>query len=83
MEKRLYKTLVKANQKLGNSEYVRGRISGIEFVICEGVVDASYATRVDEKGHILTTKCTADQYERFRMLVAEMYPGLCEFDYVE
>lgn len=35
MEKRIFKTIVRADHKFGDSEYVRGRISGIQLAMCD------------------------------------------------
>lgn len=82
MDKKIFKTLIKKDHKLGEREYVYGRVSGFQSVICDEGVDTSYVNKMTDKGTILTTECTEEQYEKFRIKVEESYPGLCEFDVV-
>ena len=82
MEKKLFRTLIKGNTLLGAKEYVRGKISGYQDIICDRDEERSFANIMAEKGVILTTKCTELQYDAFRQMVEKHYPGVCEFDYV-
>lgn len=83
MDKKIFKTLIKKDHKLGENKYVHGRISGFQSVICNEHPEGMYATISSDKGLLLLThRCTAEQYEKFRIRVAEEYPGLCEFDVV-
>lgn len=82
MEGNLYRTLLKNESKFGANDYVRGRISGIMAVICGEEPKRGYAHFGCEDGIVLTTKCTALQYQKFSDLVEDIYPGLCEFNYV-
>ena len=72
-------TLIKRKHELGENTYVRGRVSGIQSVICEE--DKTFANCEIDEGFVLTTKCTPEQYDDFMDCVEEYYPGLCEFDY--
>lgn len=38
-----------------------------------------YWTNKDDTRRYLETKCTEEQYERFKEYVEKHYPGLCEF----
>ena len=81
MEKRIVKTLIKKDHKLGNNEYVKGRISGIQSIMCPR--DFEFGTGRNEDGFILVAECDVNQYDRFINVIEEMYPGLCIFDYRE
>lgn len=80
-KKYLIKTLIRKDHKLGERAYVRGRISGIQSVICRR--DIEFGTGVNEEGYILVAECTPTQYDDFMNYVEKMYPGLCIFDYKE
>ena len=81
MEKKIFKTLVKDNHvKFGRNSYIRGRISGIQYVVCD---KDTYANKSIDGGIIQTCKCTPEQYEQFTEIVDKMYPGLCIFNYEE
>ena len=83
MEKRIFRTYIVGGHKL-NKPYVRGKISGIAFVMSEGhrSNDAAYAYSHDKKSDswIHTMKCTIEQYIDFCDIIKELYPGLCQFD---
>lgn len=74
-------TLIRRNHKFGENAYVRGRITGMQAVICKQ--DKEYANVMCEEGIVLTAKCTAIQYDDFMNFVEKRYPGLCQFDYKE
>lgn len=84
----IFKTLVKADHKLGGNKYVLGRISGIKYVVCDTlglsemdqVISGNGQT---EAGHILKTECTAECYSAFTDIIESHYPGLCVFDYTD
>lgn len=84
MEKRLFWTLIKYNHKLGDNKYVRGRISGIQLVLCEknSEDELIFANMRTEEGVILRTITTQTNYDKFTKLIEELYPGLCIFDYM-
>lgn len=78
MEK--FKTLVKDNHnRYGRNAYVRGKISGIQMMVCES--DKVYANEGIEGGVLYTCECTPEQYEKFIEIVESIYPGLCIFNY--
>lgn len=79
MEKHVVKTLIKKDHKLGGNVYVRGKISGIQSVMCPREIE--FGNGMIEEGFILVTECTVDQYDDFMNFVENMYPGLCIFDY--
>ena len=84
MEEKKFRTLIKNDSKLGEKEYVRGRISGIQEVICNRNNDKNGLANVKtEKGFVITTICTDLQYDAFEKFVESRYPGLCEFNYVK
>ena len=87
MEKQVFVTKL-AGDHILNKKYVRGRISGIAFVMCEDKGrELSYAWRnnVDVDNNTITyefaVKCTIDQYCEFIDLIEAYYPGLCTPDY--
>lgn len=84
MEKRIFKTLVKAKHKNGRNKYVRGRISGIQRIMCVGDYKKEFAnTHIIGTGIMMETECTSEQYDAFAKVIEELYPGLCIFDYEE
>ena len=83
MEKQIFVTKLNGDHKL-NKDYVRGRISGIAFVICEQKErNASFAWARSNKDYTykFTVQCTIDQYVEFIDLIESLYPGLCIPDY--
>lgn len=83
MEKKIFNTLLRKQHMFGYNKYVKGRISGISFVICGGMdsEDIPCANTLDDNGFVLRRLCTPKQYEEFTKIVEELYPELCEFDY--
>ena len=88
MERKLFKTLLKTDHKFYNNAYVRGRIYGIAEIICELWEDktlnkktcyGTFMTNNDGTIRYLETRCTEEQYERFKTYVEDFYPDLCEF----
>lgn len=79
--KRIYWTKVNgANDRFGeNNKYVRGRINGFMEVLCGRNYTPTFLDPENGDAHI-SVKCTEEQYQVFRKLVEERYPGLCEFD---
>ena len=66
-----------------NNEYVRGRISGIAFMMFARKEPDSigFAWLRHEDGYWeMTVRGTKKQYSSFRKLIEKLYPGLCEFD---
>lgn len=82
MDKKIFRTLIKKAHKLGENKYIHGRISGFQSVICDELSRESYLNKLTDEGLLLTTECTAEQYEKFRIRVAEEYPGLCDFNVI-
>ena len=84
MEKRIFKTIVRADHKFGDSEYVRGRISGIQLAMCDEDPKNGFVwSYVPGVGDIIKTKCTPEKYDAFTNVIENLYPGLCIFDYKE
>jgi hypothetical protein len=86
MEKRLIKTLVKGDHKLGKDTYVLGRIVGAMAVMCKedpamGLeLGRGYCKNGDR---IIVTETTDEKYETFIRVIESWYTGLCIFNYVE
>lgn len=80
MEKKIFRTLIKQEEKLGNNEYVRGRISGIQAAITGTMGKAIRGVSGKRGGMMFSVECTESQYKTFAELVGEMYPGLCSFN---
>lgn len=83
MEKKKFKTLVKADHKLGGNTYIEGRISGMAYVICEVYNSIPHGIKHCDKGMLFQVVCTDEQYANFKDMVEKDYPGLCEFYYEE
>lgn len=84
MENKIFKTIVRADHKFGDSEYVRGRISGIQFAMCTKDSKKEFVwSYVPRVGDMMKAECTSEQYAAFAKAVEELYPGLCIFDYKE
>lgn len=81
MEERLFWTLIKANHRLGGNEYIHGRISGIQYIICQET-DMVTGNMENDDGFILSIITTQNKYNKFAKIIEEMYPGLCTFDYM-
>lgn len=84
MEKRIFKTLILKKGRLGKNKYVHGRICGMNLVLCGGVEsDRRFPLLENRKITIILSECTQKQYNKFKELVEEVYPGICIFDYKE
>ena len=84
MEKRIFKTIVRADHKFGYSEYVRGRISGIQLAMCDEDPENGFCwSYVPGVGDMIKTECTPEKYGAFTKVIEELYPELCIFDYKE
>lgn len=72
-------TLIKKDHTRLSNEYIAGRISGIGYVVsgCK----RGYANMQVKEGYVYRHEFTIDEYEKFMMIVEELYPGLCEFNY--
>lgn len=79
----LYKTLVKKDHKLGNNKYVLGRISGIKHVICSNDKSQRYGNSGVDNGVVLRVDCEKSKYDEFVTMIEDLYPGLCEFYYMD
>lgn len=90
MDKTSFRTLFKNEglNALCMPEYERGRIAGIMYACCfddEEDEDLNKgATTVSEEcdGELVTVRCTEERYTRFKRLMEDGYPGLCEFNVV-
>lgn len=81
MELKVFDTLVKEGHKLYN-DYVRGRITGIAYMICDERKDACRPCMIiDGIGYVFTLRCTQEQYDRLTKVIEDMYPDLCEFNW--
>ena len=85
---RTFRTLVgdKVTYKNGNTcdvnDYIRGRISGILYTICDYPNGVKYPVLRNDLTNmeLFRTKCTPEQYGQFKKIIEEFYPGLCKFD---
>ena len=80
MGKRVFMTLIKKEHKLGDREYVKGKIAGFEYLI-SGCPNIQLADLITSDGDIITSVCYPRQYRKFKRIVRKLYPDLCEFDY--
>lgn len=85
MEKQIFETMVKGDHKLGRNEYVAGRISGIECVLCNGGTKKQFPWDYNPENGDRRTKtfCTKEEYDNFANMIEYLYPGLCIFNYQE
>ena len=83
MEKRRFRTLIKADHKFGGNAYIEGRIIGMAYVLCEVYKTTPHGTQRCDEGFKFLVECTDEQYERFVAMAEDNYPGLCIFDYKE
>lgn len=82
MGKRIFKTLIKKDHKLGKNLYVKGRLSGFANLLCKDYKDPHGNTEC-ERGWILVNRCSPRRYLKFVKVAEEVYPDLCEFNYEE
>ena len=81
MDKKEFKTLVKKNhEKFGGNEYVRGKISGISYILC-GKETYPHLEDAETGDVIITHECYQEQYDIFKITIEDLYPDLCIFDY--
>ena len=82
METRYFNTLIKHDHKFGENKFVRGVITGIRYALLhyDKKIELSNVLMEDTGNVIIPAVCTAEEYEKFKTLVEERYPGLCEFD---
>lgn len=84
MMKRIHRTLIKADHKLGENEYVRGRVSALLGVFAYGVDNVNkwrFANVHCHDGWVIVDECTKRRYKKAAKYIEQMYPGLCVFDY--
>ena len=81
MEKRIFKTLIKDNHKFGNNPYVRGRISGMAYVLFGCDKQCAHIRYENLDGVLFRYNGLPEEYEKFKEVVESCYPGLCIFDY--
>ena len=84
MENKIFKTIVRADHKFGDSEYVRGRISGIQLAMCAKDPKKEFVwSYVPRVGDMMKTECTSERYDAFINIIEELYPRVCICDYKE
>ena len=82
MEEKIFATAINKEHEFSDNKYVLGRLSGIKYIVCDGVRKPHVGPMVHENGTpIMFTKCTEDQYAEFARIVENVYPGLCIFRY--
>lgn len=82
--RKVFLTCIKKDHKLGEKEYVRGRISAAASIICHGHLGntVGYMEGTAE-GMTFKVICTPELYSAFAKQVEATYPGLCIFNYIE
>lgn len=84
MEKRVIRTLVRADRMLGNSEYVLGKIVGAQDVLCGWIPNAGYAIQCLENGdRVISVETTDEAYAEFAKVIEALFEDLCVFYYSE
>ena len=63
------------------TDWMVGKICGIQHVFCDTVSDTMCAIYHDERGTIITTNCNEENYKQFISVVEKLYPDQCEFYY--
>lgn len=87
MEKNVYRIGIRHDQKLGQNEYVEGRISGIMLAMCG--LDENGKPPLVQVGSLVNHNIgitylhvkTSDQTKFWKCceVIEELYPGLCIF----
>lgn len=87
MEKNVYTIGIRHDQKLGQNEYVQGRISGIMLAMC-GLDENGHAPSI-QVGNVVNNKIgitylrvvasDSTKFWKCCELIEELYPGLCIF----
>ena len=72
-----YYTFIDKNHRLGEKEYVMGRIAGYQAIIC-GNEETGFITA--DGSTVLVCKTIAPLYWAFKKLIEKRYPGLCRFN---
>lgn len=82
MEKRIFKTVWKRDQKFGDDKFHIGKLIGIAIGmdIFEGKNGKPYGIRMTEDERCMKVYCTYEQYEKFKELVEEYIFFKCDFD---
>ena len=66
------------------NHYIRGRVHGFMTALCGDEKHYGNGVLTNEEGevigYVMKTYATDEQYEQFKQLVEQQYPGLCEFD---
>lgn len=79
-----FKTMVKADHKLGKDDFVFGRIMGAMAVLCKDDpamgIESGYR-RCNNGDRIIIAETTFQQYKAFTKVIENWYPGLCMFYY--
>lgn len=78
MEKLRVEVMIMKDHKLGDNDYVRGRINGIIDCICETYNDRHYANRETTVGTIMTNHATIEEYVKLKSRLTRSYPDLCK-----
>ena len=73
-------TLIKKDHEFGNNNYVKGKISGIGYIL-SGYSKEIYPTKKINDGYLLYNYCTDKEYSKFIKVISKLYPNLCEFNY--
>lgn len=81
MDKKMFWTRIKGDHKVwGNSEFVKGVIVGIQYIICGSNTDTHMRSDEETGDVFLSVRCTTTLYQVFVGAVEKRYPKLCEFD---
>lgn len=79
-----FKTLIKADHKLGKDDFVFGRIMGAMAVLCKDDpamgIESGYSL-LRNGDRVIIAKTTIRQYDSFVNVIESWYPGLCVFKY--
>ena len=65
--------LMQKDHKLGDNEFVKGKISGMFECICRTEEKHRYALRNFSFGTVFTAKATAEEYVELKSMIEECY----------
>lgn len=81
MEKEEVLTLVRRDDHIHVAdEFILGNIVGIGYMISNA---RGYNIMEICEGYLYIKEFTRDEYDKFKNVIEELYPGLCKFNYKE
>lgn len=78
MERLKVTIMIDKDHKLGRSEYVKGKISGMVDCICDTFTDRRVPLQDNGIGTFVRTYATIEEYVRLKTKIEAKYSGLCK-----